>query len=132
MKRKSKLRFAIGHRDDAGIDITNKKRITIFGNSCECIDTGITNLNLKRGYCGFICLRSRYSDKPLLVQSPCIDAGYTGEIHIWVRNLSGLEFTLLPDVSYFQLYVVKIRPWRKNEVVVENKHPRGNTRCTTR
>ena len=131
MKRKSKLRFAIGHRDDAGIDITNKN-VPQYSAIVVSHRHWHNKLELKTRILRFHLSAVTLQHKPLLVQSPCIDAGYTGEIHIWVRNLSSLEFTLLPDVSYFQLYVVKIRPWRKNEVVVENKHPRGNTRCTTR
>lgn len=130
-------KYKVGHKTDAGLDFNIGDPVAIPAGSCMKIRTNLEGLNIPSGYAGFVSLRSKHCELPIVVYNPPIDAHYTGPVHLWVRNLSDRPIVLDGNIDYFQVYVVKIRPWYGKKIAgkkigIKSKEKRGFHRDTTR
>lgn len=81
------------HYNDSGADVYIKDEITINPHESIKIPLGF-GLELPDGLTGFIMPRSSLSAKGIVCELPPIDAGYRGEIHAVVTNMTDKKYTL--------------------------------------
>lgn len=75
------------HFDDAGADIYMLNDGTIEPNETLVIPTGF-GLDLPNGTMAYMQVRTSMAKKGLMIAQCAIDAGYKGQIHLIVHNLS--------------------------------------------
>lgn len=95
------------HHDDAGIDLYANGNHTVLPHHKLSIPTGIA-LEIEQGYVGLIWDKSSIGGKSIKTLGGVIDAGYRGEIHILVHNLSDEPYTFLHGHKVAQLLIQKV------------------------
>ena len=75
------------HPDDAGLDLYNLEDILLDAGQGKVAKTGIA-IALPVGYVGLVADRSSLAKKGIKTAGGVIDAGYRGEIHIVLWNIS--------------------------------------------
>lgn len=75
------------HFDDAGADIYMLNDGTIEPNETLVIHTGF-GLDLPNGTMAYMQVRTSMAKKGLMIAQCAIDAGYKGQIHLIIHNLS--------------------------------------------
>ena len=73
------------HSLDAGFDLYSREDATIFGKDGGKFDTGV-HIQIPEGYVGFVKSKSGLHTKSGISAEGVIDAGYTGSIHVMLRN----------------------------------------------
>lgn len=79
------------HYNDSGADCFAAKDITIPAHSCVKVPTGM-GVELPDGYDITIQSKSGLSTKGLFCANAIVDAGYTGEIHALVCNITDKDY----------------------------------------
>jgi dUTP pyrophosphatase len=77
-----------GYAEDAGLDIYSAEDVLLAPNDSATIFTGI-GVEIPRGYTGLILPRSSMNARGFLTHTGVIDPGYTGEIRVVIRNMTG-------------------------------------------
>jgi len=95
------------HPDDAGLDLHLLETIEIPVGGGAKLRTGIA-LALPPGYVGMVADRSSLAARGLKTAGGIIDAGYRGEIHIVIRNLTSETISLQAGERIAQLLVIPI------------------------
>lgn len=95
------------HADDAGLDLHLLEETTLLPGGGAKLRTGIA-LALPRGFVGMVADRSSLAARGLKIAGGIIDAGYRGEIHIVIRNLTSESVRLGPGERIAQLLVIPI------------------------
>lgn len=75
------------HADDAGLDLYSLEDTTLEPGQGKAVRTGIA-IALPVGYVGMVADRSSMAKKGVKSAGGVIDAGYRGEIHIVLWNIS--------------------------------------------
>jgi dUTP pyrophosphatase len=103
------------HPDDAGLDLHLLESIEIPAGGGTKLRTGIA-LALPQGFVGMVADRSSVAARGLKTAGGIIDAGYRGEIHIVIRNLTAEPIALQAGERIAQLLIIPIATPAVSEV----------------
>lgn len=125
------------HADDAGIDLALSHDVAIPVGEHRLCHTGV-HVAIPAGHVGMVFVRSSAGIKKHLVLSNgtgIIDAGYTGEIMLSLRNVGRRMRVIEPGEYIAQLVVVPIPKFelvRVSELAVSERGSAGigSTDCT--
>jgi dUTP pyrophosphatase len=95
------------HSDDAGLDLFGLEEVTLSPREGKVTRTGIA-IALPKGYVGLVADRSSMAKKGIKTAGGVIDAGYRGEIHIVLWNISSEIVTLKAGERIAQLLIIPI------------------------
>jgi dUTP pyrophosphatase len=95
------------HPDDAGLDLYNLEDFKMAPGEGKMIKTGIA-LAVPQGHVGLVADRSSLAKRGLKTAGGVIDAGYRGEIHIVMWNVSKENFELKKGERLAQLMIIPI------------------------
>jgi dUTP pyrophosphatase len=95
------------HPEDAGLDLHVLESVRIPAGQGVKLRTGIA-LEIPAGCVGMVADRSSLAAKGLKTAGGIIDAGYRGEVHIVLRNLTSEEIGLEAGDRVAQLLLVPI------------------------
>ena len=112
------------HADDAGLDLYNLEDFHLEPGEGRAIKTGIA-LAIPRGYVGLVADRSSLGKRGLKTAGGVIDAGYRGEIHIVLWNISAQIFELKKGERLAQLLLIPIATPAVEEVTSLDETARG-------
>ena len=95
------------HYNDTGADVYLEKNVRIEPHSTVVIPCGF-GIDLPDGYNAHFQTRTSIANKGVFVQQCAIDAGYKGELHMIVTNLSSspVEFKLGERLCYLEVYPI--------------------------
>lgn len=95
------------HYNDTGADVYLEKNVRIEPHSTVVIPCGF-GIDLPDGYNAHFQTRTSIAKKGVFVQQCAIDAGYKGELHMIVTNLSSspVEFKLGERLCYLEVYPI--------------------------
>lgn len=95
------------HYNDTGADVYLEKNVRIEPHSTVVIPCGF-GIDLPNGYNAHFQTRTSIAKKGVFVQQCAIDAGYKGELHMIVTNLSSspVEFKLGERLCYLEVYPI--------------------------
>lgn len=113
------------HHDDAGIDLYAYSHHTVSPHQKLMIPTGIS-LEIEQGYVGLIWDKSSIGSKGIKTLGGVIDAGYRGEIHILVHNLSDESYTFEHGHKVAQMLIQKVEFPEIEEVDELSETKRGD------
>ena len=65
-------------------------------------------VDIPPGHCGLVLPRSSSSRRALFAYPSVIDAGYTGEVHVILQNLSGTETEISPGDAIAQMLFIPL------------------------
>lgn len=93
------------HPSDTGADIFMLTGGKIYAQETLVIKTGF-GIEIPNGYSARIQVRTSVAKDGIMIQGCAIDAGYTGEIHIILHNISDDMFTWEKDdrLGYIEVY----------------------------
>jgi dUTP pyrophosphatase len=112
------------HVDDAGLDLYNLEDFRLEPGEGRAIKTGIA-LAIPKGYVGLVADRSSLGKRGLKTAGGVIDAGYRGEIHIVLWNISREIFELKHGERLAQLLLIPIATPAVQEVTSLDETARG-------
>ena len=112
------------HVDDAGLDLYNLEDFRLEPGEGRAIKTGIA-LAIPKGYVGLVADRSSLGKRGLKTAGGVIDAGYRGEIHIVLWNISQEIFELKHGERLAQLLLIPISTPAVQEVTSLEETARG-------
>lgn len=95
------------HSDDAGLDLFGLEDVTLLPNEGKVARTGIA-IALPKGYVGLVADRSSLAKRGIKTAGGVIDAGYRGELHIVLWNLSKEKVELAAGERIAQLLTLPI------------------------
>lgn len=113
------------HADDAGLDLYALEEIVLTPMGGALARTGIA-MSLPTGWVGLVADRSSMAKRGVKTSGGVIDAGYRGEIHIVLRNLSTAEVRLNPGERIAQLLILPIATPAVIEVMTLDETTRGS------
>ncbi len=95
------------HYNDTGADVKLKDNVTIMPYETVVIPCGF-GIELPDGYNAHFQTRTSIAKQGLFVQQCAIDAGYRGELHMIVQNLTDktFEFNIGDRLCYIEVYPV--------------------------
>jgi dUTP pyrophosphatase len=112
------------HPDDAGLDLYNLEDFLLEPGQGKAVKTGIA-LAVPQGHVGLVADRSSLGKRGLKTAGGVIDAGYRGEIHIVLWNISGEVFELKRGERLAQLLLIPISTPAVQEVTSLDETARG-------
>ena len=95
------------HPDDAGLDLYGLEDQLVGPGQGKMLRTGIA-IALPTGFVGLVADRSSMAKKGMKTAGGVIDAGYRGEIHIVMWNLSREEIRIQKGERIAQLLIMPI------------------------
>jgi dUTP pyrophosphatase len=95
------------HEGDAGLDLYNLEDLLLEPGQGRTVRTGIA-IALPPGYVGLVADRSSLAKRGLKSAGGVIDAGYRGEIHIVLWNISTAPIALKPGERIAQLLILPV------------------------
>ena len=113
------------HPDDAGMDLYNLEDILLPPGEGKVAKTGIA-LALSPGFVGLVADRSSLAKRGVKTAGGVIDAGYRGEIHIVLWNISKNEIQLKRGERIAQILILPIATPAVREVTSLDETPRGS------
>jgi dUTP pyrophosphatase len=112
------------HPDDAGLDLYNLEDVLLEGGQGKVVKTGIA-LAIPTGHVGMVADRSSLAKKGIKSAGGIIDAGYRGEVHIVLWNLSKEAVQLKSGERIAQLLILPIATPAVEEVQTLDETQRG-------
>jgi dUTP pyrophosphatase len=112
------------HADDAGLDLYGLEDVLLLPNQGKVARTGIA-MALPKGYVGLVADRSSLAKKGVKTAGGVIDAGYRGEIHIVIWNVSSNPIQLKMGERIAQLLIIPIATPAVQEVTSLDETERG-------
>ena len=112
------------HPDDAGLDLYSLEDMILESGEGKVAKTGIA-LALPPGYVGLVADRSSMGKKGIKTAGGVIDAGYRGEIHIVLWNISNEQIHLKHGERIAQLLIFPIATPAVREVARLDETARG-------
>lgn len=112
------------HPDDAGLDLYALEDFTIEPQTGKAVRTGIA-LAIPPGHVGLVADRSSMAKRGFKTAGGIVDAGYRGEVHIILWNLSREALAVRHGERIAQLMVVPIRTPAVEEVTSLEETARG-------
>lgn len=95
------------HPDDAGLDLYNLDDVLLEPGEGKVVKTGIA-LALPAGHVGLVADRSSLGKRGIKTAGGVIDAGYRGEIHIVLWNISPASVQLKRGERIAQLLILPV------------------------
>ena len=95
------------HPDDAGLDLYGLEDITLSPGQGKVARTGIA-IALPQGVVGLVADRSSLAKRGIKTAGGVIDAGYRGEVHIVLWNISTETIQLRAGERIAQLLILPI------------------------
>jgi dUTP pyrophosphatase len=95
------------HPDDAGLDLYNLEDFSLAPGEGKMVKTGVA-MAIPTGFVGLVADRSSLAKRGLKTAGGVIDAGYRGEIHILMWNISREAFELKRGERLAQLMIIPI------------------------
>jgi dUTP pyrophosphatase len=114
------------HPNDAGLDLFNLEDVLLLPNEGRLAKTGIA-IALPVGYVALVADRSSLAKKGVKTAGGVIDAGYRGEIHIVLWNLSKEPIQLKKNERVAQLLILPIATPAAEEVQILDETDRGSS-----
>jgi len=112
------------HPDDAGLDLYGLEDIILEAGQGKVAKTGIA-LALPPGHVGLVADRSSLAKRGIKTAGGIIDAGYRGEIHIVLWNISGEPIQLKRGERIAQLLILPVATPAVVEVNTLDETQRG-------
>lgn len=112
------------HADDAGLDLYCLEDVVIGPQRGHVARTGIA-LAVPAGHVGLIADRSSMAKKGVKIAGGVVDAGYRGEVHIVLWNLSTEEIRLGKGERIAQMMIVPVATPAVREVAELDSTARG-------
>jgi dUTP pyrophosphatase len=112
------------HPDDAGLDLYSLEDIYLEPGQGKMSRTGIA-LALPVGHVGMVADRSSLAKKGIKTAGGIIDAGYRGEVHIVLWNISQTPVQLKRGERIAQLLILPIATPAVHEVTSLDETLRG-------
>jgi dUTP pyrophosphatase len=112
------------HADDAGLDLYAAEEIWISPGQGKTTRTGVA-FEIPVGHVGLVCDRSSMAKRGLKTLGGVIDAGYRGEVHIVLWNLSAESVHLKPGERIAQLLLLPVITLRIVQVAELSATARG-------
>jgi dUTP pyrophosphatase len=112
------------HPDDAGLDLYNLDDVLLEPGEGKVVKTGIA-LALPPGHVGLVADRSSLGKRGIKTAGGVIDAGYRGEIHIVLWNISGASVQLKRGERIAQLLILPVATPAVSEVSTLDETSRG-------
>jgi dUTP pyrophosphatase len=103
------------HSDDAGLDLFGLEDVILSPAQGKVARTGIA-IALPKGYVGLVADRSSMAKRGIKTAGGVIDAGYRGELHIVLWNISAEAIELKAGERIAQLLIFPIATPAVNEV----------------
>lgn len=93
------------HHSDTGLDFFLNELIIIGPHETKVVDLGF-GVEIPNGYTGKLQVRTSIAKKGVHIEQCAIDAGYTGELHAIVTNMSNeqLIFDKGDRIGYLEVY----------------------------
>lgn len=113
------------HNSDTGLDFYLLKDISILPHQTKVIDLGFS-IEVPNGYTARLQTRTSCAKIGLHIEQCAIDAGYTGELHAIVTNLSDITIFLTKGqrIGYIEVY-----PCVYPILVETEENKRGDSWC---
>jgi dUTP pyrophosphatase len=112
------------HPDDAGLDLYSLEDVTLEAGQGTVARTGIA-LALPIGHVGMVADRSSLAKRGVKTAGGIIDAGYRGEVHIVLRNLTHQAIQLKKGERIAQLLILPVATPAVQEVSSLDETLRG-------
>src|SRR4051812_5980842 len=96
------------HSDDAGMDLYCLEDVLLSPQQGKVTRTGIA-MAVPVGHVGMVADRSSMAKRGVKTAGGVIDAGYRGEIHVVLWNISGEEIRVARGERIAQLLILPIR-----------------------
>ena len=112
------------HSDDAGLDLYCQEDLLVEPRAGKVAKTGIA-IALPKGHVGLVADRSSLAKRGLKTAGGVIDAGYRGEIHILLWNISNEPVQLRSGERIAQLLILPIATPAVQEVSSLDETQRG-------
>ncbi|MDB5204814.1 MAG: dut [Candidatus Taylorbacteria bacterium] len=97
------------HNDDAGFDLFTPETVTLLPGERKSIPLGLA-MEIPAGHAGLLLEKSGLSHKHGLKSFGfVIDAGYRGEIHAGIMNLSDKAYTLEKGDKIIQMLIMPVQ-----------------------
>jgi dUTP pyrophosphatase len=112
------------HADDAGLDLYGLEDAILAPQEGKVLRTGVA-MAIPRGFVGQVADRSSMAKRGVKVAGGVIDAGYRGEIHIVLWNLSASEVRIARGERIAQILIVAIATPAVREVAKLDDTARG-------
>ena len=103
------------HPDDAGLDLYGLEDFRVEPQQGKVTRTGIA-MAIPTGHVGMVVDRSSMAKKGLKIAGGIIDAGYRGEVHVVLWNLSADAVEIKAGERIAQMMIVPIRTPAVEEV----------------
>ncbi len=113
------------HAHDAGMDLYSLEDILLEPRQGKMSRTGIA-VAVPEGYVGMVADRSSLAKKGVKTAGGVIDAGYRGEVHIVLWNISGEVISLKRGERIAQLLILPIATPVVLEVDSHDETSRGD------
>ncbi|MCM2277919.1 MAG: dUTP diphosphatase [Oligoflexia bacterium] len=95
------------HPDDAGMDLYSLEDVELVPGQGQVVKTGIA-LALPEGYVGLVADRSSLAKRGVKTAGGIIDAGYRGQVHIVLWNISNAHVALRRHERIAQLLILPV------------------------
>lgn len=95
------------HDNDAGADVFSPREYMVYPGQVLKIPLGF-GLELPDGMVGFIFPRSSLSARGIVCELPPIDAGYRGEVHAIITNVSSEGYCIKEGDRIGQLVILPL------------------------
>lgn len=112
------------HADDAGMDLYGLENATLEPQKGKILRTGIA-MAIPTGFVGMVADRSSMAKKGIKSAGGIIDAGYRGEVHIVLWNLSTEPVELKAGDRIAQLIIFPVATPQIHEVTDLDETTRG-------
>ncbi|MBC7692639.1 MAG: dUTP diphosphatase [Methylotenera sp.] len=112
------------HADDAGMDLYCLEDVSLSPQTGCVTRTGIA-LAIPQGHVGMVADRSSMAKRGIKTAGGIIDAGYRGEIHVVLRNISGEAIEIKRGERIAQLLIIPIAIQAIEEVLELDDTARG-------
>ena len=112
------------HASDAGLDLYGLEDVLLIPNEGKMARTGIA-MAIPAGYVGLVADRSSLAKRGVKTAGGVIDAGYRGEIHIVLRNLTSESIHLKRGERIAQLLIIPVATPAVREVTSLDETDRG-------
>lgn len=113
---------------DTGCDIFMMNDGEVAPHETVVIPTGF-GINIPNGYNARLQVRTSVAKKGIIVQGCAIDAGYVGEIHMIIHNVSNEKFTWRKGerLCYIEVYPCVYPDFIEGEIAFRGKRGIGST-----
>lgn len=116
------------YSSDTGADIYMLKAGRILPGETKVIPAGF-GIEIPNGYTARLQVRTSIAKRGILVEGCAIDAGYTGEIHMIVHNISNrqVHWNVNDRICYLEVYPVQYPEFVEGEIEQRESKAFGST-----